>query len=178
MKTTVPLVLLLAAFLFPCASGADDSTLANGNSSAEEPAASSSKPVKPTRDADPKALVGYGATIQAWETQHGESVKGFSEGSVYGPVVRDGAHKYVGVRADDRVTFYSRTFPDGTSLEDAKRLVLQDFPEQASISVEDTDEPSCVIVLIDSKKVRRVTGSNATAAFFSEQGPSDDLSTR
>lgn len=127
------------------------------------------KPAKPK----PPALTGFGATVEAWEDVRGKSNPKYAEGAVYGPEVRPGVHQYFAVFPDPRVTFYSRGFPEGTPLDLAKRLVLDDFPRDARITVVDDDEAACEIVLIESKTVKRVVDSLAIAAFFSEQDPDD-----
>jgi hypothetical protein len=120
--------------------------------------------------AAPKAgeLTGFGATRKAWESVRGESVPGFADGAVYGRKVRGGTYEYFAVVEYDLMTFYSRAFPEGTDLQFAKQIVLEDFPVDAEITVEDRDDPLCVIVLIESEQVRAVTGHAAAAGFFSE----------
>jgi hypothetical protein len=113
-------------------------------------------------------LTGFGATREAWESVRGESVPGFADGAAYGRKVRAGTYEYFAVVEYDLMTYYSRAFPEGTDLESAKQIVLEDFPEDAEIIVEDRDDPLCLIVLIESEQVRAVTGHAAAAGFFSE----------
>ena len=107
----------------------------------------------------------------AWEQTHGESIAGYSEGTVYGPQIRPGRHEYFGVSADDYVSMLSKTFPENTNIADAHELVLQDFPADATITITDTDDPICEIVLIRSPTLEAARCSAALAAFFS---PSDE----
>ena len=139
------------------------------------PPEDSSEAAAPEEDSSEAAteLLGFGASVDDWESVRGDSVPGFIEGSVYGSEVRDGMHKYFAVMADDTVTFYSRGFPNDTSLNAAMQLVLEDFPDDARIAHEDREEPDCVIALVRSRTVREATGAQATASFFSEPDPSD-----
>jgi hypothetical protein len=100
-------------------------------------------------------------------------VSGYEEGSVYGPIVRPDMNEYFAVLPDPLVDFYSQGFPLGTTLDGAENRVLDEFPEDAKVLVRDTQEPECTIILIQSKTRREAVGSEAIAACFSEQDPSD-----
>jgi hypothetical protein len=134
--------------------------------------ASSASPA-PTPTATAPKLTGLGATIEDWEDEHGHSVKGYSEGAVYGPIVRDDTHEYVGVVSGDdgRIYTYTHPFPTGTHLDLAEQLVLKDFPDDARVAVRDDDEASCLIVLIKSATLHKEIGSHAFAAFGTSDSP-------
>lgn len=155
-------------------STAPNSPVASKSSEATE--APSAEPTTETSSTAPE-LTGFGATVEDWESEHGDSVEGYTDGTVYGPIVREGVHKYVGVIAEDRIYSYSRGFPVGTDLSSAERLILQDFPADARITARDSDEVSCLIVLVKSRTIRRATGADAIVAFFTQQDPIDDART-
>lgn len=128
---------------------------------------------------DKSELSGFGAPLDAWEAARGEPVEGSGDNPVYGPAVRDEAHRYSGVLTEqdggDRVISYTRTFPRGTALEDAYELVLEDFPEDAKITTRDDDERACLVVRIESETLNSETGSHATVAYFSPPPPPEEL---
>jgi hypothetical protein len=183
-KAVVP-VLALAALAACSSSASDTGTQASESPTGARRSATANPSGTMTAKNTPNAqiessaprdgLTGYGATVSAWQSVHGTSVSGYTKGTVYGPVVRDGTHRYFGVQADARITMYERAFPRTTSLAEARRIVLEDFPSDAKITVKDTDQVACEIDLIESAKVKKATGSNAIAAFFSDPDPGGDI---
>ena len=119
------------------------------------------------------SLTGYGATRQAWDEEHGPWNPEYAEGAVYGDLVRPDTYEYFSVDPGEPILSYYRGFPEGTDLATAKDIVLRDFPGDAVITIEDRDEPRCLIVLIESETVESATGDNAIAAYFS--GPDTDF---
>ncbi|MBF4163552.1 hypothetical protein [Nocardioides acrostichi] len=164
------LVTALAGCGGPAAPDDTEGTSRETTSAGGEPAGSSQP-----GDGSPSALSGYGASVASWEDAHGDSIDGYTAGSVYGEPVRD-THEYFGVMPSrGTITMYSRAFAPRTSLREAEQVVLDDFPSDASITVRDTDEAACEIVMIESRTIEKATGSNATAAFFSDLGPDQPL---
>jgi hypothetical protein len=102
-------------------------------------------------------LTGFGATKEAWLAAH-EQAPGFTESAAFLPMVkRDGESlpKYAGVSVETPVVVYIINLPNGTTLADARRIVLAEFPRGAEFDVEDKDEPACLIASIKSPPVQR-----------------------
>lgn len=132
----------------------------------------SAAPTTPEPVPEVPKLTGFGATVEDWEDEHGDWVRPYAEGAVYGPVVRDDVHEYFGVTpGDGRIYSYSRAFPEGTDLALAEQLLLKDFPEDARIAVRDDDDANCLIVLIKSATLHKEIGYHATAAFGTSDSP-------
>jgi hypothetical protein len=143
----------------PSASGSGDRS-----TSAPTPAASSTTPT-PTAG----TLTGYGALREDWNSSHRQA-PGMTPGAAFLPMVNGDQPKYAAVSGDpgERILSYEIYFEDGTSLETAKRIVLQEFPAEAKFGVEDNDEVHCLIVDVRSASVERVMeGYRPIVGFFS-----------
>lgn len=150
----------------------DPSEASTSSSAGPTTAATSATPTTPAPTPDTEKLTGFGATVEDWEDEHGDWIRPYAEGAVYGPVVRDDVHEYFGVTpGDGRILSYSRAFPEGTDLALAEQLLLKDFPDDARIAVRDDDDANCLIVLVKSATLKREIGYHATAAFGTSDSP-------
>jgi hypothetical protein len=79
-------------------------------------------------------MVGFGGSRDDWDRIR-EPRAEYASGSVYGPDVRSRQPRYTTVDwADRRTIFYTLNFTEGTSLAEARRQVLLEFADGASIS--------------------------------------------
>lgn len=79
-------------------------------------------------------MVGFGGSRGEWDRIRGPRAE-YASGSVYGPDVRSRQPRYTAVDwGDGRTSFYALNFVEGTSLAEARRQVLLEFAEGASIS--------------------------------------------
>lgn len=72
---------------------------------------------------------------------------------------------------------YGIYFPEGTNLELAKRIALQEFPKGAKYGVQDKGEAHCLIAEVRSPPVERALGLGyrPIVAFFTDSGVSETL---
>lgn len=123
----------------------------------------STKPVLQTKThAD--SLSGMGATRDAWDGNH-EKASGYIDGAAYGPFVGPQLVKYAGVTEyDGRIHSYGINFGDGTTLADAKALVILEFPSGARFE-QVQRFTGCTMYLIDSKPVASALDDLPMVAF-------------
>lgn len=158
--------------------GAGSSSMA---SDAAGPTISTPQPAASSAAATPAAgtLTGYGAVREDWDASHAQA-PGMTPGAAFLPMVNGDQPKYAAVSGDpgERILSYEIYFEDGTPLEMAKRIVLQEFPVGAKFGVEDDDEPHCLILEIRSAPVERfMDGYRPIVGFFSRSEVSEELDT-
>lgn len=157
-------------------SGSSPSTKASdsgGRSASTQGSAASSATPRPAAG----TLTGYGALREDWNASHNQA-PGMTPGAAFLPMVNGDQPKYAAVSGEsgERILSYEIYFEDGTSLETAKRMVLQEFPAGAKFGVEDKDEAHCLIVDIISAPVERVMdGYRPIVGFFSKSEVSEVL---
>ena len=125
------------------------------------------------------ALTGYGATRSGWNASHRQA-PGLTPGAAFLPMVNGDQPKYAAVSGEpgERLLSYEIYFEDGTSLEAAKRIVLQEFPPGAKFGVEDDEETRCLILEIRSKPVEAVMdGYRPIVRFFTKPEVGENLQT-
>ena len=123
------------------------------------------------------ALIGYGAIREDWDASH-EQAPGFTPGAAFLPMVNGDQPKYAAVSGElgERILSYEIYFEEGTSLETAKRIVLQEFPPGAKFDVEDDEEARCLILDIRSEPVEAVMdGYRPIVGFFTSPNFSEEL---
>ena len=106
---------------------------------------------------EPSGSTGFGATKEAWLSAH-EQAPGYTAGAAFLPLLqREGSSvpKYAAVSLETPVVMYTLNLADGTSLDDAKNLVLDEFPPGARFGVVEDDEATCLIATIKSPPVQR-----------------------
>ena len=106
---------------------------------------------------EPAELTGYGATKSAWLSAH-EQAPGYTKGVAFLPMVQRGNEsypKYASVQLDTPVVAYSINLPAGTSLDEAKLTVLDEFPPGARFDILDQDQTTCLIASIKSPPAQR-----------------------
>lgn len=101
-------------------------------------------------------LTGFGATREAWDAHHQEAA-GFYDGSAYLPMVGERRPYYNSILWEvwERNTIYDLDFGDGTTLEEAKDRILEEFPPGAAFDLTDSDDPRCLIMRIRSTEVEQ-----------------------
>lgn len=108
-------------------------------------------------------LTGYGATVAEWDTKHTKD-RDYEGLPAYGPTLstpEGPTPQYIGVQIDGhRVIQYIETLPSGTSLAEAKALVIPNLPPDAvaqSFVIDTTGSPdgqSCAFWNFDSAILR------------------------
>jgi len=61
---------------------------------------------------------------------------------------------YGGVLLDELVVSYTLNLPTGTDLEEAKAMVLREFPDGSRFAKVDDDQSTCLIVTVASPRVQ------------------------
>jgi hypothetical protein len=185
MRLPIPVFVIFAVLgLAACATPSDEptaepSTVTSKSAAAGQPTESpgpaetpgdTATPLEaaPATKATPKAddLTGFAATSEAWDRHHAAAKgKQFANGAVYnleksldkavGPYV------YTGVTRTDkgRVSSYYRSFVPGTSLEAAKKLILQELPADTKVLWE-REFDTCVQIEYRSKTLSRLAKSD------------------
>lgn len=100
----------------------------------------------------PVSLTGYAATKANWLATH-KGAPGYSLGAAYLPMVQlngEALPKYAGVSLGNIVVEYTMNMPGGTSITEAKKMVLNEFPKGARFDISDDDQAACLIASIDS----------------------------
>ncbi len=111
----------------------------------ESPTTAPSTRDEPTGGPEPRGeaaaetgLRGIGATHAEWATSR-EQAPGFAEGAAFGPLLADGQPTYAAVSGDDHVFSFSRNFPRGMTLEQARQLLrVEDLPPDVQLAEEVT----------------------------------------
>lgn len=78
----------------------------------------------------------------------------------------------------EQILSYGINFPEGTSLDLAKRIVLQEFPVGAIYGVLDRDEEHCLIAEVRSPQVASLMeGYRPIVGFFTDSPYGETLNT-
>ena len=84
--------------------------------------------------------------------------------------------KYSGVSGEpgELTLIDTVNFPEGTNLALAKATAFSEFPPGATLGVQDTDEPECLIIKVRSSQVEAILdGSRPRVTFFTVAEVSD-----
>ena len=122
-------------------------------------------------------LVGYGALREDWDSHH-QQAPGYTAGAAYLPMVDGDQPRYGAVSGDpgERILIYTVNFANGTTLNEAKREVLQEFPPGARFGRQDAQEAGCLILEVRSNPVEKVLeGYRPIVAFFTDSELGDQL---
>lgn len=152
----------LARLLGGCATDGSDTGAGLGNPAApaprtSSPTATTTNPSPSERASNGPDLTKFAASADAWLAAH-DQAPGYAEGAAFLPAVdRESSElpMYAGVSLETPVVSYSINLPDGTSLEEAQRVVLGEFPTGAKFGTVDDDEDVCLIASIRSPVVQR-----------------------
>ena len=149
--------LLAALMVLTPLGGCDGDEDSSGSESASGHGPTRGKQVKPSAKQKPQGLTGFGATKEAWLATH-KQAPGYTKGAAFLPMVQGeggSVPKYGGVSLDETVVLYTINLPKGTDLDEAKQIVLSEFPAGATYDVIDDAEATCLIASINSAPVSK-----------------------